>query len=246
MKDDYAVVTGGEMGIGRALVIFLAQKGYNVLVNYFLSEEGAKQVVEKIISEYGVKAAAFKADVREYSEVKALRDFGVSTFGENLKVFVNNAGTGLGIAFLDETEEQYTYIIKLNLLAAMHCAHLFAPLMVKNKFGRYVFIASTSGLRPSQNFCDYGTSKAGIIGLTRGLALEFGKHGITVNNIAPGFINTEKSMAWGKEFMESMKESTPLHMVGTTDDVAQALDYIINAPYVTGQTIVCNGGSFMP
>ena len=246
MEKGYAVVTGGGRGIGKALVIQLAKEGYNVLVDYYTSEEGAHEVVKTITSEYGVKAAAFKADVRDYSQVKAMRDFAISTFGDKLDVFVNNSGTASGKVFLDCTMEEYTNIINIDLLGMMHCCHVFAPLMAKHKSGNIVNITSSSGLRPSYKQCDYGTAKAGVIGLTRSLALELGEHGINVNAIAPGFINTEKSMQYvGPELMAQLKKMSPLGLTGTVEDIQQILSCVIKAPFLTGQTIAVNGGTFM-
>jgi NAD(P)-dependent dehydrogenase (short-subunit alcohol dehydrogenase family) len=129
-------------------------------------------------------------------------------------------------------------VMNTDLIGAMHCAHEFGPIFRENQCGRFIIIGSCSGIRSTLGNCAYGVAKAGIMGLTRGLAQELGPYGVTVNNIAPGYINTARSAG--------IKKGQCLDMLGIEDHIVIAMNYLIANAFVTGQTLMVNGGSLLP
>ncbi|GHT78796.1 SDR family oxidoreductase [Actinomycetota bacterium] len=243
--EKYAVVTGNERGIGRALTIDLASQGYNVIVAWFESEEDGKEVVAECVK-LGVQAYLTYHDVRDMQSVIDLKNFAIEKLGTNLAVFINNAGMSIAGTLVDQDPADYNTVISTDLIGSMNCAHVFAPLMIENGEGRLINIGSCSGIRSTAGNNAYGIAKAGIMGLTRGLALELGKYAITVNNICPGYINTKRSAEFcGPEMIESIKKSTALNSIGIEQDIVEAMNFFLRSPRVTGQSVMVNGGSVM-
>lgn len=243
-REGYAIVTGGSRGIGEGMCLQLASEGYNVVVNYVSdsSEEISNALVTKMEKDYGVKGLAVKADVSNYDDCKILVDKAVKAFGEKICILVNNAGVAYGKSFLDITEPEYSKLIGINLTSALHCTHIVLPYMVKLGYGRIVSTSSVGGIMGVEHQIDYSAAKAGIIGMTKAMAREFGKYNITVNCIAPGMIWTDMLKGSSPEAVEGLKSVTPLGTIGEVKDISDCLSYIVNADFLTGQTISPNGG----
>lgn len=244
----YAIVTGGARGLGEGIARKLGSMGYNVVINYVSdrSREKAEKVVEDIKSEYGVDALAVQADVSDYDQAKKLVDESVAKFGEEIAVLINNAGIENGTRFIDLKPEQYERLIDVNLNSYMHCSHIVIPYMIKTGGGCIVNTASVGGQMGVLNQVDYCAAKSGVIGLTRGLAMEYAADHIRVNAVAPGMIWTDMLREVDQEAVEALKQSVPLKEIGEVEDIAQAVAYLVEAKYVTGQTLGPNGGLLMP
>ncbi len=240
----YAIVTGGSRGLGKAMCLQLASEGYNVVVNYVSDGSKAKtdELVKKMETEYGVKGLGVQADVSDYAQCQKLVQEAVAAFGENIAVLVNNAGIAVGKSFLEVTPDEYQRLININLTSVLHCTHVVVPYMVKQNYGAIVSTSSVGGLMGVANQVDYSAAKAGVIGFTKAMAKEFGPHNITVNAIAPGMIWTDMLKGSSQEAVEGLKQVTPLGIIGEPQDIADCLSYIINAKFLTGQTISPNGG----
>jgi len=243
-KDGFAVVTGGSRGIGKALSIQLASEGYNVVINYVSekSESKALETIKEIDEKFNRKAIAVRANVAVYEECKSIVEQGVLAFGDKIAVLVNNAGIADNISYLDITPEQYTKTIHNNLLSQMHCVHLVLPYMVKQNYGCIVNVSSVAGIMGAATQIDYSASKAGIIGMTKAMAKEFGQYNISVNSIAPGIIWTDMVNESPPESVAGYKAITPLGKIGDVKDMSDCLSYVVNAEFLTGQTISPNGG----
>ncbi|WP_041272593.1 SDR family NAD(P)-dependent oxidoreductase [Desulfitobacterium hafniense] len=241
----YAVVTGNERGIGKALTVDLARQGYDVLVNWFENEQDGADVVREC-QQYGVKALLHYCDVREFDQVRKMKEFALENFGPDLQVFVNNAGMSIAGKLIEQDPADYMTVVNTDLIGAMHCAHEFGPVLKDNKAGWFIIIGSCSGIRSTLGNCAYGVAKAGIMGLTRGLAQELGPYGVTVNNIAPGYINTARSAAFcGPEMIAGIKKTQVLDLIGIEEYIVTAMNYLLANPFVSGQTLMVNGGSLM-
>lgn len=243
-----AIVTGGSRGIGRSIVKRLAKMGFNVVVDFISdSSKGlADDLILEIEKEYGVHGLAVRADVAEYEKCKRIVDAAVEKFGPKIDVLVNNAGIGHNLSFLEMTPEQYTRLINVNLMGCLHCSHLVLPYMVEAKEGCIINISSIGGMTGISRQADYCAAKSGVIGLTRGLAIEFGPYNIRVNNIAPGMIWTDMLRKADQGALDMRKKAVPLGGIGEVEDISQCVEYLIRAKYVTGQTISPNGGILMP
>ncbi|MBO6015121.1 MAG: SDR family NAD(P)-dependent oxidoreductase [Lachnospiraceae bacterium] len=243
-----AIITGGSRGIGEALVFQLAEMGYQVVINYrsdsskVLSETHA----EKIKQHYGLDALVFKADVSRFEECEALVGATVARFGEQIDVLVNNAGITNNCNWIDTGRAAYEAVINTNLMSALHMTHLTLPYMVNHSSRKkqccIVNISSVGGMTGVVNQADYCAAKAGVIGLSRALALEYAGRGIRVNSIAPGMIMTDMLRGVDQEELSALAATIPEGYIGDVSDIAGALAYILRAPYLTGQVISPNGG----
>lgn len=242
--DGYAIVTGGVRGIGEGMTLQLAKEGYNVVINYVSESSATKAeaLVQRIETEYGVKGLAVQADVSIYADVKKMIAQAVEKFGEKIAIIVNNAGIAYGKPFLEITEEEYSHLIGVNLTSALHVTHVALPYMVDLGYGRIIHVSSIGGIMGVANQVDYSAAKAGLIGMTKAMAKEFGKYNITVNSIAPGMIWTDMLRGSSQEEVEALKQFTPLGIIGEIDDISECLSYVVNAKFLTGQIISPNGG----
>lgn len=243
-----AIVTGGARGLGEGMVTKLAEMGYNVVVNFVSdsSKSKATELIEKVEKEYGVKGLAIQADVSDYNACKKMVDAAVEKFGDKIDVLVNNAGIDNNMSFLKITPEKYTRLINVNLMSYLHCTHLVLPYMVKAGEGCIVNVSSIGGMMGVAEQADYCAAKSGVIGFTRGLAIEFGRSNIRVNTISPGMIWTDMLRGADQAAVKVLEQSVPLGKIGDIDDISGCLEYLINAKYVTGQNISPNGGIIMP
>lgn len=238
-----AVITGASRGIGKAVALYLAECGYSVAVTYNGNAKMAEDVVQECRAK-GVKAIAIKADVANSAECDAIISQTVAELG-SIGVLVNNAGiTKDGIA-MSMSDEAFMSVISTNLCGTFYCSRAAVKYMLKQKFGRIINISSIVALTGNPGQANYCASKAGIIGLTKSMAREYAKKGITVNAIAPGFIATDMTDALGEDAKNKLAEQVPMGRAGTPLEIAHAVEYLIGAEYVTGQVISVNGGMNM-
>lgn len=243
-----AIITGGSRGIGKALSLKLGEMGYNVVINYrsqsskALSDEIAKELEEK----YHVETLVVKADVSKYEECENLVKETIKKFGDKIDVLVNNAGITNNCNFIDITKEAYERVISTNLMSFLHMSHLVLPYMVNHSDKEHqcsiVNTSSVGGMTGVINQADYCAAKSGVIGLSRALALEFAGRGIRVNVIAPGMIMTDMLRGVNQDELRALASTIPEGYIGDVSDIAGALEYILKAPYLTGQVISPNGG----
>ncbi len=244
----YAIITGGARGLGEGMALRLAKMGYDIVINYITDASAAKAeaVLAKAKEEYGADGLAVQADVSEFEGAKKLVDAAIGKFGTEVGVLINNAGIQQNAYYLDTPIEKIHRIVQVNLVSAMNMCSLVAPLMKENKSGCIISMSSTGGLMGVEMQTVYCATKSGIIGLTRGLALELAAYGIRVNAIAPGGIETDMLKELPREVYDAAKELVPLKHFGAVSDIADLMEYLVNAGYVTGQTISPNGGVIMP
>jgi len=226
-----ALVTGASRGIGRACALALKEAGYDIFINYNHSQTQA----EALAKELG--AAAVQADVSDPDAVASMAE----QTGD-VDLLVCNAGISLIKMFCDTTAEDWNRILNTNLLGAVNCIRAYLPGMVHRKSGSIVTVSSMWGQTGASCEVAYSASKAAVIGLTRSLAKELGPSGIRVNCVAPGVIATEMNAELSEDTLDQLKEETPLGVIGRPEDVAKAVCYLAQAPFVTGQILGVNGG----
>ena len=237
-----AIVTGASGGIGRAIALELSQHGYNVAVHYARNEAKALEVVEELKA-LGAKAQAFGADIADYTACETLVKDVMQTFGR-VDVLVNNAGITKDHLILRMDDAMFSSVIDTNLKGTWHMIkHVTRP-MIKQKYGRIINITSVVGEIGNAGQANYAASKAGIRGITQSLAKELGKKNITLNAIAPGFIETAMTEGLASEIKDAYLAQIPLARFGTPEDVAKTVTFLASdgASYITGQTIQVNGG----
>jgi 3-oxoacyl-[acyl-carrier protein] reductase len=241
-----AIVTGSSRGIGKAIAERYAAEGAKVTVNFAGREREANAVVESIKAGGG-DALSVRADVSSMADVRNLVRATVDHFGR-VDILVNNAGVMVDTSFLDATEDDWDRTIDVNLKGAYLCCKEVAPVMLRQQTGKIIMMSSNSGLyHPSaMRFTEYVVSKAGMIGLTRALALALGPH-ITVNAICPGWIKTDMVADSDPKLEQSIIDETALKRWGTTDDVAGAAVFLASkdADFITGEQLIVAGGRGM-
>jgi len=245
LKDRVAVVTGASRGIGRAIALELARRGAKVVVNYNASAGPAEEVVSAIKASGG-EAMAVKADVSKFDEAQALIKSATEAYGR-LDVLVNNAGTTRDMLLAMMKEEDWDTVLATNLKSAFNCCKAALRPMMRQKYGRIVNITSVAGVAGNAGQTNYSASKAGMIGFTKSLAKEVGSRNITVNAVAPGFVETDLTKDLPAELKEAAIKVTPLGRWGTCEDVAYAVAFMASdeAAFITGQTLSIDGGMVM-
>ncbi len=239
-----ALVTGSSRGIGRAIALRLAEDGHPVAVNYPPIEDEPTEVVEEIKAK-GVECKAFEADVSDADQVTAMMKAIKEFFGQPVGILVNNAGITRDTLLMRMREADWDMVLGINLKGTYLCTKAAIRDMLKAGWGRVISVSSVVGTvvgNPGQT--NYAASKAGVKGFTMSLANEVGQKGITVNAVAPGFIETEMTAKLPEEVKETMLQSTALKRFGRPEDVAEVVAFLASekAGYITGQLIVVDGG----
>jgi len=243
LKDQVAIVTGGSRGIGRATAITLAASGASVVVNYASSSAAADEVVAAIAA-MGGTAIAIQADISQEAEVEALVKTTKTEFGR-IDVLVNNAGITRDTLLLRMKLADWQAVIDLNLTGVFLCTRAVSKIMLKQKSGRIINIASVAGQMGNPGQANYSAAKAGVIGLTKTVAKELAPRGVTVNAVAPGFIVTDMT---SELEAEGILQFIPLGRYGEADEVAGMIRFLAADPaaaYITGQTFNVDGGMVM-
>jgi len=237
-----ALVTGGSRGIGRAIAERLAADGHQVAVNYTANKEAADAAVEAITAAGGTTIAV-QGDVGDPDAVAALFETVADQLGP-VEILVNNAGITRDDLILRMGLEAWDDVIETNLRSVYLATKTALRGMLRAKWGRVISISSVSGIAGNPGQANYAASKAGIIGFTKSVAREVGSRGITVNAVAPGFIETDMTEALGEEINEAVTERIALGRLGQPEEVAAAVGYLSSdeAAYVTGHTLVVDGG----
>lgn len=240
-----ALVTGAGRGIGRAIALELAQRGANVVINYNKSAEAAEKLVKEIEA-LGRKAASMQADVSDFKQAEALIKFAVETFGD-LSILVNNAGITRDQLIMLMPEADWDAVITTNLKSTFNCSKAAVKHMMRKRTGRIINIASVAGQMGNPGQTNYSASKAGQIGFTKALAREVASRNITVNAIAPGFVDTEILDAMTPETLEAALKMVPLARKGKPEEIAYAVAFLASdqAAYITGQVLGIDGGMAM-
>jgi 3-oxoacyl-[acyl-carrier protein] reductase len=244
-----ALITGASQGIGACIAKRLAKDGYDIALNHFPSEgdkANAEKVAEEIRAESGVRVELFAANVALYADCEAMTKAVKESFG-SIDALVNNAGITRDGLMVRMSEEQYDAVIAVNQKSVFNMMKLVGAVMMRQKSGRIVSLASVAGLYGNPGQINYSASKAAIVGMTKTVAKEMGSRGITVNAVAPGFIKTAMTDALTEEQKNKMLELVAMKRYGLPEEIASVVSFLCSADasYVTGQTIEISGGLMM-
>ena len=242
LKGNVALVTGGSRGIGRAVCLELARQGAAVAVNYAGNSAAAEETVEQCRA-LGVEAEAFRADVADPAACDALVAAVKERFGR-LDILVNNAGIARDGLLMTAKEEDFSQTLDTNLKGAYFCTKAAAKVMLRQKYGRIVCLSSIVGLRGNPGQTAYAASKAGVIGLVKAAAKELAGRDITVNAVAPGFIETDMTAVLPEKAKAAMLGTIPKGRPGSPKEVARAVAFFAGPEcgYITGQVLCVDGG----
>jgi 3-oxoacyl-[acyl-carrier protein] reductase len=245
LKDKVALVTGGSRGIGRAIATTLAEAGAAVVVNYKGNQAAADEVVRMITDADG-QALAVQGDVSKPDEVEQLFKTAVERIGP-VNILVNNAGITRDTLLLRMKEDDFDAVLATNLRSVYLCTRAALRPMTKARGGRIINISSVIGLIGNPGQANYAAAKAGIIGFTKSTAREMASRNITVNAVAPGYIETELTGQLGEQIRAAILEAIPLGRLGVPQDVANVVCFLASdaAAYITGQTLTVDGGMVM-
>lgn len=277
LEGKVALVTGGSRGIGKAIALRLADEGANVAINYQSTKEHAENVsrlidqmgtideleklsimvdqidtkedakeVSKLIDSIGSHSCVYQANVNNFEEVTNMCNQVVKRFGK-IDILVNNAGIVRDKSFVKMTPQMWNEVLSVNLDGTFYCTKAVIEGMLERKYGRIINISSVIGRMGNRGQANYAASKAGIIALTQTLAKEFANKGITVNAIAPGFIETDMLKSVPKDIMDKILAQIPLGRLGKPSEIAGAVAYLASedGDYITGQVIDINGGLYI-
>ncbi|MCY0877980.1 MAG: 3-oxoacyl-[acyl-carrier-protein] reductase [Firmicutes bacterium] len=242
-RDKVAVVTGGSRGIGRHIALQLAEAGLKVAVSY-RGNEAAAQETAALIRQAGAESLLLQSDVSQIANAQVLIDTVLEAWGR-VDVLVNNAGVARDTLLLRMKDSDWNEVIQTDLTGVFAVTRAAMRPMMKQRFGRIVNIASIAGLMGNVGQANYAAAKAGVIGFTRSVAREMASRNITVNAVAPGLIETDLTHEMSQEALDALVKQVPLGRLGQPQEVAHAVWYLINADYVTGQTLVVDGGLVM-
>lgn len=245
MRGQTALITGSSRGIGRTAAEEFAKRGVNVII-VGRDESTSKAVAEEIKYQFGVETLGLKADVSKPEDVRKLFEEATKKF-ERIEILVNNAGITRDNLLIRMKDEEWDSVLNVNLKGAFLCCREAVKIMSKAKYGRIINITSVVAFLGNPGQVNYSAAKAGLIALTKTLAKEYASRGITVNAVAPGFIETAMTEKLPEKVKEEMLRMIPLSRFGTTLDVANAIIFLAlpESGYITGQVIHVNGGMYM-
>lgn len=242
LKGKTALITGGARGIGKAIALKFAEQGANIAFSDIRIDENAELLVKEL-ENLGVKAHAFQSDASVYLSCEKLAEDVAGTFGA-IDILVNNAGITRDNLLMRMSEEEWDSVIRINLKSVFNMTKAIQRLMLKQRFGSIINMASVVGVNGNAGQSNYAASKAGMIGFTKSIAKEIGSRNIRCNTIAPGFIETEMTAKLSEEVRKGWIDTIPLRRAGKPEDVADICLFLASdlSSYVTGQTIsVCGG-----
>ena len=237
-----AVVTGASRGIGKAIAMKFAQLGATVVINYNGSAQKAEEVKQSITADGG-RAVIMQCNVADYDACEAFIKDVIDQFG-SIDILVNNAGITKDGLIMRMSEEDFTNVVDVNLKGTFHCIRFASRQMMKQRSGRIINMSSVVGISGNAGQINYAASKAGVIGMTKSAAKELASRGITVNAIAPGYIETDMTNVLSDKVKEETMKQIPLGRLGQTGDIAAAAAFLASdeAGYITGQVLAVDGG----
>ncbi len=245
LENRTALVTGAARGIGKAIAESLAERGANIVV-VDLAIEAAEETAQEIAERTGREVLALEADVSDNASVKAMVKKALEKFGK-IDVLVNNAGITRDGLLMRMKEKDWDLVLDINLKGAFNCAQALIRPMMKARYGRIINITSVSGIVGQAGQTNYSSSKAGLIGFTKALAKEVGSRGITVNAVAPGFIETVLTEDLPEEIRDFSMKLTPMGRFGKPEDIANAVAFLAaeESSFITGVILQVDGGMVM-
>ncbi|OEG00358.1 3-oxoacyl-[acyl-carrier-protein] reductase [Vulcanibacillus modesticaldus] len=245
LNSKVAIVTGASRGIGKEIALTLAESGANVVINYVGNQERAEEVARQI-REMGREALVIQADVSDSKQVDNLISTALSHFGK-VDILVNNAGITRDNLIMRMKEEDWDKVIATNLKSVFLLSKAISRPMMKQRYGRIINISSVVGVLGNPGQANYVAAKSGVIGLTKTLARELATRGITVNAVAPGYIETDMTTNLSEDVKSKLLDQIPLARLGTPKDVANVVKFLVSdqASYMTGQVLHVDGGMVM-
>ena len=240
-----ALVTGASRGIGRSIALMLAARGADIVINYAGNTEAAEKTKAEVEA-LGRKAMVIKADVGDTAACEAMMAEAVKEMGK-IDILVNNAGITRDGLLMRMKEADWDAVLTTNLKSVYNCTKAVIKYMMKARSGRIVSISSVVGAMGNAGQSNYAAAKAGIMGFTKAVAKEAASRGITVNAIAPSFIETDMTAVLPEKVVDNLKAAIPMGRLGAPEDIAKAVAFLVSedAAYITGQTLHVNGGMFM-
>lgn len=240
-----ALVTGAGRGIGAAIAKKLADKGATVIINYSGNDKAAQDTLDDITAD-GNKAEIYKCNVADYEEVEQMIQYVVQKY-KKIDILINNAGITRDGLIMRMSEKDFDEVIDVNLKGTFNCIRHVARQMIKQRCGRIVNMSSVVGIAGNAGQINYAASKAGVIGITKSAAKELAARGITVNAIAPGYIDTDMTRVLSDDIKDSIVSQIPLKKMGQVSDIADAAVFLVSdmASYITGQVLSVDGGMNM-
>ncbi len=237
-----AIITGASRGIGKAIALTLAKAGHNIVVNYRNENPEIINLINEIES-FDVKCLALQKDISEFEEAKELVEEAVNQFGE-ISILVNNAGITNDKLIARMKEDDFNSVMKVNVNGTFNCTKHASKFMMKQKYGVIINMSSVVGITGNIGQANYSASKGAVISFTKSCAQELARYNVRVNAIAPGFIQSDMTDVLPDEVKSAILKSIPMNTLGTTQDVADAVEFLASskAKYITGQILSVNGG----